>query len=132
MLNVRNFFFHKSLSFGRFIVYHILGVCVYGSIPVIVSMGHLNPYLPYLATSLHVGFLLGWVSLISTVLKNRKHSKSNVYLYYYVCIRLGWFSTNRIIYHRHYRWRNPLVHPSGNQSPIYLLNSLNLYLPYNN
>jgi hypothetical protein len=41
-------------------------------------MGHLNPYLPYLATLLHSGRYEGLVSLISTVLKIRKQSKDGV------------------------------------------------------
>jgi hypothetical protein len=40
------------------------------------SMGHLNPYLPYLATLLHTGRYGGLVSHIFTVYKNRKHLKT--------------------------------------------------------
>ena len=81
MLDIRNFVFHKALSFGRFIVYHILGVCVYGSIPVIVSMGHLNPYLPYLATSLHKRHLVGLGVSISDRFKKSKTLKNAMYNY---------------------------------------------------
>lgn len=51
---------------------------MYGNMDVIVSMGHLNPYLPYLATLLHTGRYEGLVSLISTVLKNQKRLKLGV------------------------------------------------------
>jgi hypothetical protein len=50
------------------------------------SMGHLNPYLPYLATWLHTGFIVGLVSLIFTVFKNRKHSKTYCIIIYIMSI----------------------------------------------
>ena len=82
MLDVWDFGFHIALSFGsifaRKLVYHILGICLCGCMGQMDSMGHLNPYLTYLATLLHTGICMGLVSHISTVLKIRKHLKHYV------------------------------------------------------